>query len=244
MYICSAFTKERERDPLEPVFEILKSVFGNAAFIGGFVCVAIVGIALWLAWWGRGIKEKVSKVDSHEKYMAEFRDAVSSIKVLPCSNHGHDIERHESEQRGMGNRITKVETSIEYLQRSVDTLTKNLQSGNRLILDKYTESHSPLSISEGGREMMRRVGMQAMFDENWERIKPLIDEGVSDKNPYDIDQFCQEQSVVFPEKFLNKDQLDVLKADAYREGLTLTSYMRVIAVLSRDRYLEIQGMNK
>ena len=92
--------------------------------------------------------------------------------------------------------------------------------------------------------MMRRVGMQAMFDENWERIKPLIDEGVSDKNPYDIDQFCQEQSVVFPEKFLKKDQLDVLKADAYREGLTLTSYMRVIAVLSRDRYLEIQGLNK
>ncbi|MGN0068478.1 MAG: hypothetical protein ACI350_01900 [Prevotella sp.] len=189
-------------------------------------------------------KEKVSRVDSHEKHMDEFRDAVTSIKTLPCTNHMQDIERHESEQRGMGNRITKVETSIEYLQRSVDTLTKNLQSGNKLILDKYTESHSPLSISAGGREMMRRVGMQAMFDENWERIKALIDEGVSDKNPYDIDQFCQEQSVVFPEKFLKKNQLDVLKADAYREGLTLTSYMRVIAVLSRDKYMEIHGMNK
>ena len=143
----------------------------------------------------------------------------------------------------MGNRITKAEISIEYLQRSVDTLTKNLQGGgNRLILDKFTESHSPLSISEEGRKMMERLGMQAMFDENWERIKSLIDENVSDKNPYDIDQFCQEQSVVFPEKFLKKEQVDKLKADAYREGLSLTSYMRVIAVLSRDKYLEIYGM--
>lgn len=225
---------------MDIVFEFIKGILGNGAFIGFVAVVALV----FLVWWSRGIKEKVSRVDSHEKHMDEFRDAVTSIKTLPCTNHMHDIERHESEQRGMGNRITKVETSIEYLQRSVDTLTKNLQSGNKLILDKYTESHSPLSISAGGREMMRRVGMQAMFDENWERIKALIDEGASDKNPYDIDQFCQEQSVVFPEKFLKKNQLDVLKADAYREGLTLTSYMRVIAVLSRDKYMEIHGMNK
>lgn len=111
--------------------------------------------------------------------------------------------------------------------------SKPAVTANRLFAQPY-----PVSPAS------RRVGMQAMFDENWERIRPLIDECVSDKNPYDIDQFCQEQSVVFPEKFLKKNQLDVLKADAYREGLTLTSYMRVIAVLSRDRYLEIHGMNK
>lgn len=64
-----------------------------------------------------------------------------------------------------------------------------------------------------------------------------IDENVKDKNAYDVDQFCLEHAVVFPERFLSKEEVNVLKDDAYKEGLSLTSYMRVIAVLSRDRYL-------
>lgn len=224
---------------MEVVLQYIKDVLGNSAFVG----LVVVGGLLFLVWWARGIKDKMLKVDDHDQQMDEFRNAVTRINNLPCASHTHDIERYNTEHQGMGNRITKAEISIEYLQRSVDTLTKNLQGGgNRLILDKFTESHSPLSISEEGRKMMERLGMQAMFDENWERIKSLIDENVSDKNPYDIDQFCQEQSVVFPEKFLKKEQVDKLKADAYREGLSLTSYMRVIAVLSRDKYLEIYGM--
>lgn len=224
---------------MDIVLGLLKDVLGSNAFIGGVVCVFVI----FVVWWCRGIKEKMSKVDSHEKHMDEFRDAVSSLKSLPCSTHMHDIERQESEQRGMDARISKVEISMEYLQRSVETLTKNLQGGNRLILDKYTESHSPLSISAEGRKMMARLGMQSMFDENWERIESLIDEGVGDKNPYDIDLFCQEQSVVFPEKFLRKEQVDVLKADAYKEGLSLASYMKVIAVMSREKYFEVHQIS-
>lgn len=225
-------------DSMDIILEYIKDLLGSNAFIGGFVCVVL----LCGVWWARGIKDKMSKVDAHDEHMNEFRDAVSRIKSLPCTNHTQDINRHETEQHGMDNRITKVETSIEYLQRSLDTLTKNMQNGNKIMSDKFTVSHSPLSISEEGRKMMSRLGMQAMFNENWNRIKRLIDEGVDSKNPYDIDQFCQEQSVVFPEKFLSKEQVDVLKDDAYREGLSLTSYMRVIAVLSRDRYFETCGI--
>ena len=58
------------------ILDFLKSVLGNDAFIGSFVFVAI-GIFIW---WARGIKEKLSKVDEHEKHMDEFRDAVSKIQ--------------------------------------------------------------------------------------------------------------------------------------------------------------------
>jgi len=214
---------------MEAILNFIKDLLGDSAFVG-FVAVVVL---VFLVWWARGIKEKMSKVDFHENYMNEFRDAVARISNLPCAAHTHEIERYNTENHDMNTRITKVETSIEYLQRSLDTFTKN-----KLILDKFTESHSPLSISEEGRKMMERLGIQKMFEENWERIKKLIDEGVIDKNPYDIDLFCQEQSVVFPEKFLKKNQVDMLKADAYSEGLSLTSYMRVIAILSRDKYLE------
>lgn len=230
--------KRTGKDPLETVFEFLKSVLGNAAFIGGFVCVAIV----FIVWWGRGIKEKVSKVDDHEKHMDEFRDAVSKIQALPCDHHSQIMERHDAEHRNAGDRMTKVETSVAYLQKTLDSLTKGLQGNKGLIIDPYSLNHSPLSITDKGREMMARLGVEDMFDRNWERIDRYIDENVKDKNAYDVDQFCLEHAVVFPEHFLKKEELNVLKDDAYKEGLSLTSYMRVIAVLSRDKYLSVHDI--
>ena len=223
---------------MDAVLDFLKELLGNTAFVGGVIVVGLIIGALWLAWWGRGIKEKVSKVDDHDQHMNEFRDAVARINTLPCANHAHDIGRHDEEHRNMESRMARVETSVEYLQRSLDSLTKGLQGNSGLILDPYSLNHSPLSISEKGHEMMRRVGMGDMFEQNWDRIEHLIDEGVVDKNAYDIDQFCMEQAVVFPEKFLDREAINVLKADAYKEGLSLTSYMRVVAVLARNRYME------
>lgn len=222
---------------MDSIIDFLKIVFGDTAFVGGFVCVAVIVIALWLAWWGRGIKEKVSKVDDHEKHMDEFRDAVSKIQALPCDSHSNIMDRHDKEHRNAENRMTKVETSMEYLQKSLDSLTKGLQGNKGIIIDPYSLNHSPLSITPKGREMMARLGVEDMFNRNWERIDRYIDENVKDKNAYDVDQFCLEHAVVFPEKFLKKEEVNILKDDAYKEGLSLTSYMRVIAVLSRDKYL-------
>ena len=221
------------------ILDFLKSVLGNDAFIGSFVFVAI-GIFIW---WARGIKEKLSKVDEHEKHMDEFRDAVSKIQGLPCDSHSKKMERHDDEHRNVGERMTKVETSVIYLQQSLDSLTKGLQQGKyNLILDPYAKNHSPLSITEEGFKMMARLGVKEMFEKNWERIDRYIDENVRDKNAYDVDQFCLEHAVVFPEHFLQKDEVNILKDDAYKEGLSLTSYMRVIAVLSRDKYLLVHDI--
>ena len=206
---------------------------GNSAFIG----LVLVCFLFFCAWWGRGIKEKVSKVDDHDKCMDDFRKAVAKISALPCDNHSQIMNRHDEEHRSAGTRMTKVEVSVEYLQKSLDSLTKGLQGNNKLILDSFTLNHSPLSITEKGREMMQRLGVEEMFKRNWERIDRYIDENVKDKNAYDVDQFCMEQAVVFPENFLSKEEVNVLKDDAYKEGLSLTSYMRVIAVLSRNKYL-------
>ena len=90
--------------------------------------------------------------------------------------------------------------------------------------------------------MMARLGVAEMFQRNWERIDRYIDENVRDKNAYDVDQFCLEHAVVFPERFLAKEEVNILKDDAYKEGLSLTSYMRVIAVLSRDKYLAVHNI--
>lgn len=84
--------------------------------------------------------------------------------------------------------------------------------------------------------MMKRLSIEEMFEGNWLRIRMLIEQNAESKNPYDIQQYCLEQAIVFPEKFLQPEEVDRLKTDAYEKGLPLTSYMRVIAVLARDRY--------
>ena len=219
-------------------FELLRDLFGNQATWGILLFVGILVLCMFLAWWGRGVKEKVSKVDDHERHiqdhdkqMGEFREAVIKLGSLPCSKHEEVIDRHDDEHRKAESRIVQVETSLKYLRNTLDSLTKGLQTNRGLILDPYAVNHSPLSITDEGRKMMQRLGVADMFEGNWDRIERYIDENIEDKNAYDIDKFCQEQAVVYPERFLTKDEIDILKDDAYKEGLSLASYMRVVAVL-------------
>ena len=135
----------------------------------------------------------------------------------------------EKKYTGIEQRLINIETDINYMQKIIDSLSQLLQS-----------SHS---ITDKGYEMIRRIGLDAMFESNWNRIRNLIEEESESKNPYDIQQFCMQQSVVFPEKFLDEKQLNLLKTDAYNTGIPLTSYMKVLAVLSRDRYFKEYGID-
>ena len=102
----------------------------------------------------------------------------------------------------------------------------------------FTMQHSPLRISERGWEVVRKLGIDNMFANNWERIRQLIDNEVESKNAYDINEFCIKYAVVFPEKFLQPEEVTILKNDAYVQGLTLMEYMKIIAVMARDKYFE------
>ena len=107
----------------------------------------------------------------------------------------------------------------------------------------FTQQHSPLRISERGWEVVKKLGMDKMFVNNWDRIKQFIDDEVESKNAYDINEFCIKYAVVFPEKFLQPEEVNVLKNDAYIQGLTLMEYMKIIAVMARDKYFEENNIN-
>ncbi len=47
---------------------------------------------------------------------------------------------------------------------------------------------------------------------------------------------------MFPEKFVTEGELDKIKVDAYKTGDMLLSYMKVFAVLARDRYFVENGI--
>ena len=180
--------------------------------------VAIVVLIIFVVWWCSKTYYKIKKIEE-----------------LPCASNSQRIDLGRELQSQTNTAIAKIETSIEYLQKCVEALSQNMQK-NRIVLDPFTQSHSPLSITERGMEMLKSTGIDEMFECNWERIRNDIEQNVKSNTAYDVQQYCLEQAVVFPEKFLSDDELNKVKNISYNSGVPLASYMKVVAILSRDRY--------
>ena len=193
--------------------DIIVEHLGLAFFVG----VLLVGCLIFLVWWCRGIYEKVKSMDN-----------------LPCNENREKINLHSERHNETSQAIARIEATLGFMQKSIDSLAKSIQKENKLIIDPYTKSHSPLSITEAGRKMMDRLGIDDMFEKNWPRIEAFIEDKY--KNPYDIQEFLIQQAVVYPEKFLQIDEIDKIKLDAYNTGVDIVPYMKVIAILARDRY--------
>ena len=189
--------------------EMIIEHFGLAVFI----IIAVIAVIIGLTWWCAMMYNKIKKIDE-----------------LPCERHNEKMNEHDSA-------VSKLSTAIEYLTKEIDSAMRAFQQ-QHIKTDGFTQTKSPLSITDSGWEMVKRLGVDKMFANNWGRIKSLIDNEVKDKSAYDIDAFCVKQAVVFPEKFLSDDEISILKDDAFKNGLTLTSYMKVIAVMARDEYLQ------
>lgn len=226
----------------DKIVELIAEHFGVAFLIG----LVLIGALIFLVWWCRGVYERLKQVDKlpckeNGERIQEHAEKLKRVENLPCKENGEQIRKHAEKHSEIAQAVTKIETSIEFMQKSIDSLTQSIQKNTKLILDPFTQAHSPISITDAGKEMIKRIGMDKMFERNWPRIESLIRENAVSKNPYDIQEFCTEQAVVFPEKFLEPEELDRVKLDAYNNGLNLLPYMRVIAVMSRDRYLEENG---
>lgn len=139
--------------------------------------------------------------------------------------------------------IAKIETSLEYLSNEIHSFIQSFQN-NQIKTDPFTQKHSPLKITEEGYETVKRLGLDKMFQENWDRILELCKKELQSDNPYDIQKFFIEQAVVFPEKFITNIQIDYIKLDAYKTGYDLTSYMKVFAVMARDKYFELKEIDE
>lgn len=204
--------------------------------ISTVVIIAVVILIVFVVWKTAKIYFIVKnlKCEENTKRLDEIREKAVDRRDLPCENHREIMGRHD-------NAVARIETSIEFLTKEIHDAMSIFQQ-QHIKTDGFTQTHSPLSITKQGWEMVERLGVRKMFDDNWSRIKELIDNGVADKNAYDIDDFCIKQAVVFPEKFLSNENISVLKDDAFKNGLTLTSYMKVIAVMARDEYFKVNGI--
>lgn len=199
------------------------------------VLVAIVSLVL-LVWKLASLWYKINNLpcDNHTEKLGELQRKNFDKSELPCKTHSEKIEKHSES-------VSRIDTTLTFLTKSIEEMNSQLQKMNNTV--PFTQQHSPLRISERGWEVVKKLGMDKMFVNNWDRIKQFIDDEVESKNAYDINEFCIKYAVVFPEKFLQPEEVNVLKNDAYIQGLTLMEYMKIIAVMARDKYFEENNIN-
>lgn len=171
--------------------------------------------------------------DSHAETLGDLQKNKFDKTDLPCQTHGDKLAQHSVS-------VGRIDAALSFLTKNIEDMNIQLRQLNKTV--PLTQQHSPLEISPRGWEVVERLGMSKMFNGNWDRIRKLIDEGVEDKSAYDINEFCIKYAVVFPEKFLSPEEVSVLKDDAYVQGLSLMDYMKIIAVMARDRYFEECGI--
>lgn len=199
------------------------------------ILVAIVSLVL-LVWKLASLWYKINHLpcDNHTEKLGELQRKNFDKSELPCKTHSEKIEKHSES-------VSRIDTTLTFLTKSIEEMNSQLQKMNNTV--PFTQQHSPLRISERGWRVVEKLGMDKMFINNWDRIKQLIDDEVESKNAYDINEFCIKYAVVFPEKFLQPKEVNVLKNDAYVQGLTLMEYMKIIAVMARDKYFEENNIN-
>lgn len=193
------------------------------------VALAIFAMALWFVFSYIQFK-KTAKCSEHSAKIEELGKVSYN---LPCNTHAEKIETHSVA-------VGRLDASLKFLAKNLEDTNVKVQ--NLVTASAFTKQHSPLEITDKGWEAVRKLGMDKMFEGNWERIKKLIDDEVEDKNAYDINEFCIKYAVVYPERFLKDEEVLVLKNDAYVQGFTLMEYMKIIAVMARDRYFKERGV--
>lgn len=213
-------------------------VFATCVFITAVILTSFIWLVIWL-YKVYHLKKDVEKLPckEHTSKLERVVAVETRINSLPCAEHMEQIRHHAEDHTSVVSRLSSIDTTLTYLQKGIDGLNQSLQKGSGIVIDSYTRSHSPLAITEQGYEMIERMGIQEMFKANWSRINSLI-QSENLQNPYDIQQFCIQQAVVFPEKFLSDEELNKIKLDAYNTGNPLQSYMKVIAVMARDRFFD------
>lgn len=150
---------------------------------------------------------------------------------LPCKEHADMVNQHDKD-------VFELKTTLSYMNKTIENMNTTLKALVKPGTIPMTQQNSPLKITEEGWRVAEELGMKEMFARKWNDINELISEHAKSKNPYDVNDFCIQWAVVYPEKFLDEKDLDKVKVYAYQKGIDLSEYMKIIAVMARDRYFE------
>ncbi|MDD2798152.1 MAG: hypothetical protein PHV20_06120 [Bacteroidales bacterium] len=152
------------------------------------------------------------------------------------------ITEIKSEHSTLSKTVSKMESHVDdirkdlsYMKGSIDII----RSG----ANPATQSHSPISLTTIGEKIRDDLNANDLIAKNWDKIFATLEKNICDKNAYDIQEYCMETAAVEPEKLFDDKTLTIIKSYAYKQGNPFQYYSGVFAVLIRDKYLGIKGID-
>lgn len=145
----------------------------------------------------------------------------------------HDVIKGSMSK--MESNIDEIRRDVSYLKGTVDIIKTGVSP--------LAKSNSPMSLTQDGIEIAKKLKAPEMIARNWSKIQSDIEINVGGNNAYDIQQYCWEGTIVDLSKFLNSFDFDRVKMYAFSEGKPMAYYAPIFAILIRDKYFETKNIN-
>ena len=149
----------------------------------------------------------------------------------------------ENIQNRIDARVDKIEGHIDGIRKDIAYLrgvTDLIQSSPN---QSVAKRKSTVSLSDLGSEISNKMNVGEMIARNWDKIFADLEANIRSGNAYDIQQYCLDTSIIELSKFIDEADLNKVKTYAFNEGRPLAFYAPIFAILIRDKYFEIKGIN-
>lgn len=198
--------------------DVLKDFIIQNYGISVLILLSLLVLAVYVGWW-----------------LSKFR---KDIDNLPCKDHQKLIDNHDRKLSEDASLLHRIEGELSVLKgfgNSIDNMNRTLQmlAAGMASTSSLTQSHSPISLTDKGKKIAEELRLSDIINSNWDKISSIISGEI---NPYDIQMEFITQLISNYDKYLDSQSMDIIKKDAFMRGIPLIDYLRMIAIMSRDRY--------
>ena len=209
------------------MWEAVKAALSSPAGSFGFAASLTI-LFFWVAFWLHG--KFVSLVAKHD-HLSEKCDDVRK--------HADDAyDRLDKRIESLRDDMHEMRGDLQYIKSMINIQINTPVSGKEAMV----QAHSPLSLTDVGRQAVTDMNASDAVAISWDRIKSIMDAEIVGRNPYDIQTYCLEKITISPERFFEQRFIDSFKIYAFNHGRTLFECMKVIGILVRDKYFEELGI--
>lgn len=136
---------------------------------------------------------------------------------------------------------TEIKTDLTDIKNNVakTTATVDLLYQSHL---STVKSHSPLSLTEKGKEISDALKLEEKVANHWSEIKNKIEEK-NPSNPYDIQTASLGMARDCFEAIFTNEERNEIKQHAFKIGLNILEFFPIIGIIARDKLLSERGIN-
>lgn len=130
--------------------------------------------------------------------------------------------------QGLSDKIIELKTKVDLIYQNTNP-------------NKLVASHSPISLTEMGKAMADTINADKILSEH---IDSLVKEVELDapKNAYDIQVVSMKVAKEKLLSYLNENNLNAIKDEAYAKGILVEDIMTIFGVLLRNQILKNKGI--